>query len=151
MCSLPLHSPGRLIVPTRSKFTAATRDIVLSSLRFGVSRETAAHIAGIDPTTLGRWIERGRTGAEGRLFKEFRDGVMRAEAEPRLKLAAAAYRAALDDPVLAWKIAQRIEPAFRPEQPGQQFTGPMVVTLTLDPPNRPLPHRPLSVIDRSAP
>jgi hypothetical protein len=131
-------------MPTRSKFNEQSRTLIVSALRFGVSRRTAAGNAGIDPATLSRWLDRGRNGARDGVWKEFYQEVLKAEALAALSMAQTAYRGALDNPVLALKLLERIEQREELER----LSTPLVVTLTLtDPPHRPLPHRPLSVID----
>jgi hypothetical protein len=71
-------------MPTPSKFTSRTRTRVLQVLAAGGSRREAARAAGISHGTLGRWLERGKTGHPQGRWAEFRRAVEAAESEQRL-------------------------------------------------------------------
>ena len=67
-------------MPRPSKFSRKRQELLVAVLSAGASRRTAAEIAGVHPRTLGRWIERGRTGAVGGRWQEFSAAVAAAEA-----------------------------------------------------------------------
>jgi hypothetical protein len=66
-------------MPTRSKFTADRRHLILELLRAGASRREAARMAGLDHSTLIKWIRRGRKAAPGGRWREFYLDVISAE------------------------------------------------------------------------
>lgn len=120
-------------MPTRSKFTADRRHAILELLRAGASRRTAASVAGVDHSTLLRWIERGKSGAPGGRFREFFEAVEQAEADPRLRALETVYKELPDNPGLAWKFLERREPGYAPSMPQAPSppVGPILIQLTL--------------------
>ncbi len=72
-------------MPRVTKFSAERRQKILEALQIGLSRRTAAALAGIDHGTLTRWIEKGRTAEEGTMWAAFYLQVLEAEAEPRVR------------------------------------------------------------------
>ena len=101
-------------MPTPSKFTAETRQRILEAKRIGASDRTAAQIAHVDHSTLGRWLARGKDAPEGSRFREFHDEFRAAEAEPRLRALAIIHEQMPDNPSLAWKFIERREPGYAP-------------------------------------
>jgi transposase-like protein len=101
-----------LSVPTRSKFTADRRQIILEHLSAGCSRRQAAAAAGVDHQTLSRWIERGRTGSPTGRWNEFYRAVRVAEAG-HPTLVALTDRFNSMDAASAWEfLAELREPGF---------------------------------------
>jgi molybdenum-dependent DNA-binding transcriptional regulator ModE len=69
-------------VGARGKFTDRARTRVLEVVRAGGSRREAARAAGISHTSLARWIERGKTAADGTTVREFYLRLREAEGAP---------------------------------------------------------------------
>jgi transposase-like protein len=67
-----MRHPGR-----PSKFGPNTARAILAALRRGCRRAAAARAAGVVPSTLASWIERGHAGEPG--FRSFLTRVERAE------------------------------------------------------------------------
>ena len=65
-------------MPMPTKFTAKRRELVLVALSAGASRRTAAEVAGLDHSTLIKWLASGRAPA-GTRFRRFYDEVVAAE------------------------------------------------------------------------
>jgi hypothetical protein len=120
-------------VPTPSKFTAETRRGVLKALQYGASRRTAAHSAGIDESTLRRWLEEGESASGTSQKGKFRADVLNAEAHPKARALEIVYRWMEDKPELAWKFLERREGGFEPPVPTAQSvpSGPVVIQLSL--------------------
>lgn len=118
-------------MPARSKFTEEAREKILQALSIGSSRRTAAAIAGVDPGTLTRWIERGKTATRGTRWKEFYSAVEEAEAAPRVRALGVIYKEMPDRPDLAWKFLERREPGYAPPVANQPTVqrGPVVIQL----------------------
>lgn len=57
-----MKATGRAVGRPSKVLSEETRGGVLACLRLGVSLPVAAEAAGIDATTLRRWLERGRAG-----------------------------------------------------------------------------------------
>ena len=53
------RAQGALIVARPTKLTPAVAERILSAIRAGNFMEVAARYAGISPSTLYRWLERG--------------------------------------------------------------------------------------------
>jgi hypothetical protein len=118
-------------MPQPSKFTTERKALIVEALRLGVSDATAAMHAGIDRATLSRWLARAEKAAQGGAWHEFWLTTCEAKASARLALARSAFRAAMDDGALAWKMVSRLEPAFRVEAPEPRL--PMTVQLEWHP------------------
>ena len=116
-------------MPAPSKFNPETRQKIIQALSVGASRRTAAAIAGVDHQTLARWLERGKTSAEGTRWHEFYMEAMEAEASPRMRALGIIYREMPDNPRLAWDYVQRREPGYAPPMPNvqQALAGPVVI------------------------
>jgi hypothetical protein len=83
----------------RSKATEARIEALVIALGTGCTREAAAHHAGIDRTTLYRWLERDAA---------IRIRVEKAEADVEVRLAAQIVQAAPDDwHAAAWLLERR--------------------------------------------
>ncbi len=63
-----------------SKLTPAVRARLLEASRLGLTRKLAAAYAGVDVSTVYRYLEKGRKARRGQ-FREFYDAVKRAESE----------------------------------------------------------------------
>ena len=119
-------------MPNRSKFTTERRARIVERLSAGASRRTAAAAVGIDHVTLLRWLRRGETAhPEGR-WAEFLRDVREAEARPKMRALASAYRGMADDPDLALRYLERSEPGFALPEP-EPSDGHTVIQLKLPP------------------
>lgn len=72
---------------------------LLKLISEGAFREVAAGKVGIDPSTLRRWMKRGRAEQHqvGSIFAKFADGVTRAEREAEIAMGALVFAAAKVD------------------------------------------------------
>lgn len=122
-------------MPTPSKFTKDRRERILQALQVGASLDTAAAVGGVGPTTLKRWIEEGRTAAEGSTSgkRAFYELVLEAQAHPKARALGIIYKAMEDKPELAWKFIERREHGFAPPAPMSPGgpSGPVVIQLSL--------------------
>jgi hypothetical protein len=92
-------------MPAVSKFREPVRARILEVLRAGGSRRQAARVAGIDPRTLRRWIERGATADPLGRWHEFHRDVREAEScEPRPQLLEDESRAPFVDLANPWPL-----------------------------------------------
>jgi IS30 family transposase len=66
-------------VPTESRFTSRRKERILELLAAGASRGAAARAAGVHPSTLCRWVQRGRTASPGTAWARFLKDVQAAE------------------------------------------------------------------------
>jgi hypothetical protein len=119
-------------MPATSKFTADRRETIIQALRIGASLRSAAATAGIEPSTLTRWLQRGERAREGSLWREFRTEIRRAQAEPKLRALGVIWRAMPDRPDLAWKFVERREEGFANTPPSVPDGGPIIVQLRFD-------------------
>lgn len=71
----PKRKPGRV-----SKFNPENCEKILVGIRVGMFLTQAPMLVGVDHDTFRRWIRRGEEEGKGP-YKEFADGVKRAEAE----------------------------------------------------------------------
>jgi hypothetical protein len=69
-----------------SKLTTAVCERILTNMRAGVSGEIAAQAEGVSRTTFYAWKAKGERQAQG-IYRDFLDGVKRAEAEVELSCA----------------------------------------------------------------
>jgi transposase-like protein len=122
-----------------SKFTAENRQKVIEALQVGASRNEAARIAKIGPTTLKRWLEEAKSASEGSAKAKFRDDVEEAEAHPKMRALGVVYRALEDRPDLAWKFIERRVEGYQPpiQAPVAAFAGPVSITLSFNEVERP--------------
>lgn len=136
-------------MPTPSKFNDGTRKAILEALRIGASKRTAAAIAGIDPAQLSRWLKKADSTAEGSRWRQFRDEVIKAEAEPKLRALTVVHREMEDDSRLAWKFIERREEGFEPPMPKAPSGpgGPVVIALKLSDGARVLPTSVVEVLE----
>jgi len=121
-------------MPARSKFTAERRDRILEVLRVGASLRVAAAVAGVDHSTLLRWLERGKDAPEGSAYGQFYEAVRAAEAAPKVRALAIVHDQMVDNPTLAWKFIERRVDGFAPPTsppPARWPTQPTVINLTL--------------------
>jgi hypothetical protein len=102
--------------PRPPKFTQEVRETILECLMVGSNRQTAAYIAGANPSQITRWMQRGEKTPEGQ-FGEFRRDVLAAEAHPKERALGIIYKAMPDRPDLAWKFIERREKGYEPPAP----------------------------------
>ena len=117
-----------------SKFTAENRQKVIEALMVGASRNEAARIAKIGPTTLKRWLEEAKSASDGTAKAKFRDDVEEAEAHPKMRALGVVYRALEDRPDLAWKFIERRVDGYQPpvQAPAMAMAGPVNITLSFN-------------------
>lgn len=84
-----------------SELTPQVREKLVQALAIGNYRGDAARFAGIDPTTLSRWMRRGREEPQGP-FAELRDAVLDAEAKAKVMALGCVTKAIRDGD---WKAA----------------------------------------------
>jgi transposase-like protein len=72
-------------MPRPTKLTDDVQKRVLDALRSGNYMETAARYAGIDESTLHRWIARGKEDDAEEPYREFCKSVERARAEAEVR------------------------------------------------------------------
>lgn len=99
--STPDERPGR-----PSKLTAIAKNKILTALRLAHTYDDAAILAGVDPRTLYRWLERGRKANRGE-FYDFCQEVERAVVEGKALLVARVHNGSRSRPELALKILAR--------------------------------------------
>jgi len=68
-----------------SKLTQEVQDRVVAALRGGNYMETAARYAGIDESTLHRWIAKGKEDDASEPYQEFCKAVEKARAEAEVR------------------------------------------------------------------
>ena len=116
------------------KLTQVIQDRILTGLRAGAYLKTAAASAGVDASTLRRWLADPRPR-----FVTFRERVRQAEAEGELLLAGRVAQAAAHSPATAVKLLERryparygrhrlefngVDPLAIPEEPSPAEEGP---------------------------
>jgi len=88
------------------KLTPDLHTRIVSYVRAGNFRSTAAAAAGISPVTLRDWLRRGARGEQP--FKQFREDVDQAEAQAEARDAALISKAAEHDwKAAAWRLERR--------------------------------------------
>lgn len=68
-----------------AKFTVRRRELILELLRAGASRRAAAAAAGVDHSTLIKWIRRGERAHPESQYRRFVGEVLEAEANPKIR------------------------------------------------------------------
>ncbi len=118
-------SPGR---PT--KLTPEVQEKLLQALSVGSPRAHAAAYAGVDDSTLRRWLVRGRKEDEGP-YAEFRQVVLEAESRAQMAAMACVTKAVREGD---WKAAAWMLERRRPEQfaPRSRLFDPHRVLEILD-------------------
>ncbi len=120
-------------MPTRSKFTEQRREAILANLRAGLPLASAAALAGVNRSTLMRWLARGRDAGPTSAFRQFVDACEQAVAEADAVAVNIVRQAMPDNPTLAWKwIERRMREDFGRERPTAPLGSPVVIRLTLD-------------------
>jgi hypothetical protein len=92
-----------------TKLIDAAEERILKALRAGAHRDMAAHYAGIDRSTLYRWLERGAGSEPGEeAYQEFRAAVEQAESESELRDLTFIGQAGRHDwRAAAWRLERR--------------------------------------------
>jgi transposase-like protein len=80
----PRRTGGR-----RSKLTPETHEAIVKAVKAGASFENAAQAAGIDESTLYRWLRDGETEDASEVKRQFREDLYRAHAEVEVRVVAA--------------------------------------------------------------
>ncbi len=105
-----------------TKLTPETQERILKAVRAGNYAEAAARSAGIAPSTLYRWLERGSQETEG-THREFHDAVRRAEAEAEVHAVAVVRRAMSEDWRAAMAYLERRHPSRWRRHTSTELTG----------------------------
>lgn len=109
-----------------SKLTPERQQRLLDAIRAGNYYEPACVYAGIDYATFRRWMQRGEQATHGP-YREFREAVLRAEAEAEIRAVALINKAMPDD----WRAAQMFLERRHPERWGKREQVQAAVTGTL--------------------
>lgn len=106
---------GKAGRPTKFDETAAK--LILGALSNGAWRRTAATIAGVDYTTLKRWLRKGLKEPADTPLGDFARKVPKAEAGCEIKLTQQIFQNAMKDPDLALRfLAVRHRKRWNPRQ-----------------------------------
>lgn len=105
-----------------TKLTPETQERILKAVRAGNYAEASARSAGIAPSTLYRWLERGSLETEG-AHREFHDAVRRAEAEAEVHAVAVVRRAMSEDWRAAMAYLERRHPSRWRRHTSTELTG----------------------------
>jgi hypothetical protein len=108
---------------------------ILELLAAGASRRAAAAGAGVDHSTLGRWLARGETASPEGRWAEFLRDVRAAEAEPKIRALRTLSDGLVGSPEVAWRFLEREEfakPGTEPEP--EPSDGPIIIQLRFDGP-----------------
>lgn len=116
-----------------TKLTPEIQERICSAIRAGNHREVSARSAGISPATFHRWMKLGEK-AKGGIQREFREAVMKAEADSevhavaviRKKLAEGEWRAAMQ------MLERRFPHRWRPQQAIEHTGTQRVIVKTED-------------------
>lgn len=100
MTTSTTSDPDRPTRGRRSKLTPAVQERIVVALKAGNYLETAAAFAGIDRSTLYRWLAKGREARSGQ-FRDFCDAVTAAIAQAEVQAVARISAAAQTD----WRAA----------------------------------------------
>lgn len=92
--------PDRPRVGRRTKLTPAVQDRIVTALRAGCYLESAAQLAGVDRSTLFRWMAKGEAAQSGQ-FRDFCNAVEGAIAQAEVAAVARIVTASQTD----WKAA----------------------------------------------
>jgi len=100
-----------------TKFTQERQDKIITALRAGHYRETAAAYGGISYETLRQWLKRAENPTDHPEYPAFRDAVCEAEAQAEVADLALIRRAASDGEwrAAAWRLERK-----HPERWGQR-------------------------------
>jgi transposase-like protein len=111
------------------KYNEQVHQIIVDSMRNGNHASTAAHLAGINPTTLGDWVrpvrharERGET-RDQQIYPEYWDlmeDMEKAEAEFEESMVGVVTQTALSGAPNTWQAAMTILERTRPERFGKR-------------------------------
>jgi transposase len=105
-----------------TKLTAEVQERIVQAIRAGNYAEAACQAAGISPSSLYRWLARGQQ--EPGRYREFRQAVLRAEAEGEVHAVATVRRAMAEDWRAALAYLERRHPARWQRQQRTELTGP---------------------------
>lgn len=90
-----------------TKLTREIHEKIVTLVRAGNYRETAAAATGISPVTLREWLRRGARGGGG-IYRAFAEDVDRAEAESEARDILEITKAGKKDwKALAWRLERR--------------------------------------------
>lgn len=105
-----------------SKLNDDRRDRIIRAVRAGNYREAAARAAGIAPSTLYAWLERGAAEETGPYY-EFSEALQRAEAEAEVFAVATIRKAMPDDWRAAVTYLERRYPSRWRKNSSTELTG----------------------------
>ena len=103
-------------MPRPSKLTPERAEKIYAMIRQGCTREVAARYAGIDDSTLYRCASRGEKPNAPRIYREFFEGLEKADAEAEARAIEAIMQAAETD----WRAAAWWLERTRPHKYGRR-------------------------------
>jgi hypothetical protein len=105
-----------------SKLTKDRHDLIVRAMRAGNYRDAAARAAGITPSTLYAWLERGANEDSGP-YHEFAEAMQRAEGEAEVYAVAIVRQAMPEDWKAALSYLERRHPSRWRRQNATELTG----------------------------
>lgn len=104
-------------MPRPTKLTLERAEKIYAMIRQGCTREVAARCAGIDDSTLYRWASRGEKPNAPRIYREFFEGLEKADAEAEARAIEVIMQAAETD----WRAAAWWLERTRPHKYGRRL------------------------------
>ena len=117
------HARRGALMARPTKATPQRRERIVKAVAAGNYIEASARSAGVHPSTVYRWIERGEREAEG-IYHDFAEEVRRAEAEAEVHAVAIIRRAMAGDWRAALSYLERRHPAGWRRRETRELTGP---------------------------
>ncbi len=105
-----------------TKLTPERGERIEKAVRAGNYLDSAARSAGVHPSTLYRWLQRGDEETEG-IYYDFAQEVRRAEAEAEVHAVAVLRKAMADDWRASLAYLERRHPGWRRGET-RELTGP---------------------------
>lgn len=114
-----------------TKLTPEVQERIVSAIRAGNYLETAAAYAGVNQSTLHRWVARGKEEDAPEEFREFCEAVERARAEAEVRTVALIQQAAPNSwQAAAWYL-ERSHPKRWARREKVEMSGPEGGPITL--------------------
>jgi transposase len=105
-----------MIMSRPTKLTPERAEKIYAMIRQGCTRDVAARFVGIDDSTLYRWASRGEKPNAPRIYREFFEGLKKADAEAEARAIEAIMQAAETD----WRAAAWWLERTRPHKYGRR-------------------------------